>query len=177
MPYTVTETALPGVLILEPRVFEDERGFFFESFNARDFAQATGVDSVFVQDNHSASTKGVLRGLHFQKQHPQGKLLRVAVGEIFDVAVDIRPDSKTYAQWVGVNLSAENRRQLWVPEGFAHGFLVTSDVAEVMYKVTDYYRPSDEGCIVWNDPTIGVSWPTSAPPVLSPKDAAGSLLS
>lgn len=170
---TVTPTALPEVLILEPKVFGDERGFFFESFNARDFAQATGLERNFVQDNHSKSAKGVLRGLHYQLQQPQGKLVRVAQGEVFDVAVDIRKSSPNFGKWVGINLSAANARQLWVPEGFAHGFLVLSETAEFLYKTTDYYAPPHEGCIVWNDPKLAINWPIDQAPSLSSKDKVG----
>ncbi len=177
MPYTVTPTALPEVLILEPKVFGDERGFFFESFNAKDFEQATGLKRNFVQDNHSKSVKGVLRGLHYQLQQPQGKLVRVTQGEVFDVAVDIRKSSPNFGKWVGVNLSATNARQLWVPEGFAHGFLVLSETAEFLYKTTDYYAPEHERCIVWNDPKLAITWPTDQAPSLSSKDQAGSNLS
>ena len=173
MPYTVTPTSLPEVLILEPKVFGDARGFFFESFNARDFAQSTGLDVQFVQDNHSKSAKGVLRGLHYQIEHPQGKLVRVTQGEVFDVAVDLRRSSPTFGKWEGVVLSAENKRQLWVPPGFAHGFLVTSDSAEFLYKTTDYYHPEFECSLLWNDPTVGVQWPIDAAPLLAAKDMAG----
>jgi len=156
MPYTVTPTALPEVLILEPKVFGDARGFFFESFNQRDFAQATGLDVQFVQDNHSRSVKGVLRGLHYQIQHPQGKLVRVTQGEVFDVVVDLRRNSPNFGKWDGVLLSADNKRQLWVPPGFAHGFVVTSDTAEFLYKTTDYWYPEFERSLLWNDPAVGV---------------------
>ncbi|MGE4376817.1 MAG: dTDP-4-dehydrorhamnose 3,5-epimerase [Burkholderiaceae bacterium] len=176
MPYQVTPTALPEVLILEPKVFGDERGFFFESYNQRDFAQATGLQVAFVQDNHSRSAKNVLRGLHYQVQQPQGKLVRVVQGEVFDVAVDLRKKSKTFGQWVGEILSAENKRQLWIPAGFAHGFVVLSDTAEFLYKTTDYYAPAHERCIRWDDPAIGIHWPIAAPPILAAKDAAGKLL-
>ncbi|MBC7213656.1 dTDP-4-dehydrorhamnose 3,5-epimerase [Extensimonas perlucida] len=176
MPYQVTPTALPEVLILEPKVFGDERGFFFESYNQRDFAQATGLQVAFVQDNHSRSVKNVLRGLHYQIQQPQGKLVRVVQGEVFDVAVDLRKKSKTFGQWVGEILSAENKRQLWIPAGFAHGFVVLSDTAEFLYKTTDYYAPAHERCIRWDDPAIGIRWPIAAPPILAAKDAAGKLL-
>ena len=176
MPYQVTPTALPEVLILEPKVFGDERGFFFESYNQRDFAQATGLQVAFVQDNHSRSAKNVLRGLHYQVQQPQGKLVRVVQGEVFDVAVDLRKKSKTFGQWVGEILSAENKRQLWIPAGFAHGFVVLSDTAEFLYKTTDYYAPAHERCIRWDDPAIGIRWPIAAPPILAAKDAAGKLL-
>ncbi|WKZ85924.1 dTDP-4-dehydrorhamnose 3,5-epimerase [Ralstonia pickettii] len=177
MKLTVTPTTLPGVLLLEPKVFGDSRGFFFESFSAKDFEAATGLRREFVQDNHSRSVRNVLRGLHYQIQHPQGKLVRVVAGEVFDVAVDIRKDSPTFGRWVGVTLSAENKRQLWVPEGFAHGFLVTSDSAEFAYKTTEYWYQGDERCIAWNDPDIGVAWPITAAPVLSDKDARAPHLS
>ena len=176
MPYTVTPTALPGVLILEPKVFGDARGFFFESFNQRDFAQATGLDVQFVQDNHSRSVKGVLRGLHYQIQHPQGKLVRVTQGEVFDVVVDLRRSSPHFGQWVGEVLSADNHRQLWVPPGFAHGFLVTSDSAEFLYKTTDYWYPEHERSLLWNDPSVNVQWPLQGVPQLAAKDAVGKRL-
>ncbi len=172
----VIETALPGVLILEPKVFGDERGFFYESFNARVFEDATGLKRQFVQDNHSRSQKGVLRGLHYQLEHTQGKLVRVTAGEVLDVAVDIRRSSPHFGRWVGVRLSAQNLRQLWVPEGFAHGFVVQSDHAEFLYKTTDYYQPSAERSILWNDPTLAIDWQLSAAPQLSAKDQAGKLL-
>jgi dTDP-4-dehydrorhamnose 3,5-epimerase len=174
MPYQVTTTPLPGVLVLEPKVFGDDRGFFFESFNARDFAQATELQKTFVQDNHSKSAKGVLRGLHYQVQHPQGKLVRVTQGAVFDVAVDIRPDSPTHGQWFGLELSADNKKQLWIPEGLAHGFLVTSDSAEFLYKTTDYWYPEHERSLLWNDPDLGIDWPLhllDSPPLLATKDA------
>ena len=176
MPYTVTPTALPGVLILEPKVFGDARGFFFESFNQRDFAQATGLDVQFVQDNHSRSVKGVLRGLHYQIQHPQGKLVRVTQGEVFDVVVVLRRSSPHFGQWVGEVLSADNHRQLWVPPGFAHGFLVTSDSAEFLYKTTDYWYPEHERSLLWNDPSVNVQWPLQGVPQLAAKDAVGKRL-
>ena len=176
MPYTVTPTVLPEVLILEPKVFGDARGFFFESFNQRDFAQATGLDVQFVQDNHSRSVNGVLRGLHYQIQHPQGKLVRVTQGEVFDVAVDLRRKSPHFGQWVGVVLSADNHRQLWVPPGFAHGFVVTSDTAEFLYKTTDYWYPEHERSLLWNDPAVGVVWPIHDQPQLAAKDAVGKAL-
>ncbi|POA57090.1 MULTISPECIES: dTDP-4-dehydrorhamnose 3,5-epimerase [unclassified Pseudomonas] len=172
----VITTELPGVLIIEPKVFGDERGFFYESFNAKVFAEATGVDVQFVQDNHSRSQKGVLRGLHYQLQNTQGKLVRVTQGEVLDVAVDIRRSSPHFGQWVAVRLSAANHRQLWVPEGFAHGFVVLSDFAEFLYKTTDYYTPSAERSIRWDDPTLAIDWELSEPPQLSAKDQAGSLL-
>ena len=176
MPYTVTPTAIADVLILEPKVFGDARGFFYESFNARDFAQATGLDVHFVQDNHSKSAQGVLRGLHYQIQHPQGKLVRVVQGEVFDVAVDLRQSSATFGRWVGVHLSADNHRQLWVPPGFAHGFVVTSESAEFLYKTTDYWYPEHERSLLWSDPAVGIQWPLDASPLLAAKDAAGRLL-
>lgn len=172
----VTPTAHPEVLILEPKVFGDERGFFMESFNHGVFAEATGVHLNFVQDNHSRSRNGVLRGLHYQLEQPQGKLVRVARGAVFDVAVDIRKSSLRFGQWVGVELSEENHRQLWVPPGFAHGFLVLSGSADFLYKTTEYYAPKHERCIAWNDAAIGIQWPTETAPELSSKDAAGSLL-
>ena len=169
-----TPTAIADVLLIEPRVFGDARGFFYESFNARAFAEATGVKLDFVQDNHSKSARGVLRGLHYQSQRPQGKLVRVVSGEVFDVAVDIRPQSPTYGQWVGEILSASNHRQLWIPPGLAHGFLVLSDTAEFLYKTTDYYAPEYERCLAWDDRTINISWPLNgAVPLVSAKDAAG----
>ncbi len=165
-------TRIPEVLIIEPQVFGDARGFFFESFNQRRWQETTGVDTRFVQDNHSRSEQGVLRGLHYQTRQPQGKLVRCVVGEVFDVAVDLRQSSPTFGDWVGVELSAENKRQLWVPEGFAHGFLVLSESAEFLYKTTDYYAPQYEQCIRWNDPDLAIAWPT-AEPLLSAKDLAG----
>ena len=171
-----TRTAIADVFLLEPRVFGDERGFFYESFNARAFAQATGADVQFVQDNHSKSAKGVLRGLHYQSEQPQGKLVRVTAGAVFDVAVDIRPQSPSYGAWVGEILSAENRRQLWIPAGLAHGFLVVSESAEFLYKTTDFYAPQHEKCIRWDDPTLKVAWPLDGKqPQLSGKDAQGQL--
>lgn len=172
----VIATQIPEVLIIEPKVFGDERGFFYESFNALAFEQATGVRTQFVQDNHSRSQKGVLRGLHYQLEHTQGKLVRVTVGEVLDVAVDIRRSSPTFGRWVGVRLSAQNRRQLWVPEGFAHGFVVLSDFAEFLYKTTDYYAPSAERCIRWDDPELAIDWQLDEPPQLSAKDQAGKSL-
>lgn len=169
----VTPTAIADVLIIEPRVFGDARGFFFESFNQRDFNAATGTDFTFVQDNHSRSMKGVLRGLHYQVNQPQGKLVRVVRGAVFDVAVDIRPASPTFGHWVGLELNEDDHRQLWIPPGFAHGFLVLSESAEFLYKTTDYYVPAVERCIAWNDPTIGVRWPLNGDPVLSAKDRLG----
>lgn len=171
-----TPTALPEVLLLEPRVFGDERGFFYESFNARAFAEVTGVQREFVQDNHSRSQRGVLRGLHYQIEQPQGKLVRVTAGEVLDIAVDIRRSSPTFGKWVGVRLSAENKQQLWVPEGFAHGFVVLSEYAEFLYKTTDYYAPAHERCIRWDDPELAIDWQLSEAPQLSAKDQAGSSL-
>ena len=177
MPYTVTPTALPGVLILEPKVFGDARGIFFESFNARDFAQCTGLDVQFVQDNHSKSAQGVLRGLHYQIQQPQGKLVRVVQGQVFDVAVDMRRSSPNFGKWVGFVLSAENKRLAWIPPGFAHGFLVLSEFAEFLYKTTEYYAPAHERSLLWNDPTVGIEWPLDGlTPQLAAKDLAGKLL-
>lgn len=174
---TITPTKIPDVFIIEPKVFGDERGFFFESFNQKNFTEKTGITSEFVQDNHSRSVQGVLRGLHYQIQHTQGKLLRVVAGEIFDVAVDMRKSSPTFGQWVGCILSAENKRQFWVPPGFAHGFLVTSDIAEVLYKTTDYYAPNYERSLLWNDPEVGIDWPLEGiTPILSAKDQAGQPL-
>lgn len=172
----VTATAIPDVLVIEPKVFGDERGFFFESFNARAFQQATGLKREFVQDNHSKSVKNVLRGLHYQIQNPQGKLVRVVQGEVFDVAVDLRKSSKTFGQWVGVHLSAENKKQLWVPEGFAHGFVVLSETAEFLYKTTDYYAPEYERSLLWCDPVLNIKWPIGGEPKLVAKDAAAKLL-
>lgn len=174
MPITATPTAIPDVLIIEPKVFGDDRGFFFESFNENDFSAAVGRKVTFVQDNHSLSKKGVLRGLHYQMQQTQGKLVRVCRGSVFDVAVDLRQSSKNFGQWVGVELSAENKKQLWVPEGFAHGFLVLSDEAEFLYKTTDYWHATSEQCIAWDDAQLDIQWPDiGMRPVLNPKDAAG----
>ena len=169
----VTPTRIPDVLLIEPKVFGDDRGFFFESYNQKAFQEATGLNVSFVQDNHSKSAKNVLRGLHYQIEQPQGKLVRVTQGEVFDAAVDIRKGSKTYGQWVGLILSAENKKQLWIPPGFAHGFLTLSETAEFLYKTTDYYSPKYERCIVWNDPVIGVEWPIQVPPTISAKDEKG----
>jgi dTDP-4-dehydrorhamnose 3,5-epimerase len=177
MPIKAIPTAIPDVLILEPTVFGDDRGFFFESFNARDFRAATGLGVEFVQDNHAGSRYGVLRGLHFQRTpKAQGKLVRATFGEVFDVAVDIRPNSSTFGKWVGVTLSAENRRQLWIPAGLAHGYLVTSEAAEFQYKATEYYSPSDEAVLAWNDPTVGITWPIHMPPIVAPRDMRGASL-
>ena len=173
----IIKTNIPDVLIIEPKVFEDERGFFFESFNKSDWLEATGLECDFVQDNHSCSTKGVLRGLHYQPPPAaQGKLVRVLVGEIFDVAVDIRRASANFGQWTAQRLSADNRLQMWIPEGFAHGFLVLSEIAEVLYKTTDYYAPQDERCIAWNDDDISIAWPMYDGLSLSPKDSAAPKL-
>lgn len=172
----VTPTTIPDVLLIEPRVFGDARGFFFESFNRQGFRDATGLDLDFVQDNHSRSGKGVLRGLHYQIEQPQGKLVRVVRGAVFDVAVDIRQGSATFGQWVGTELSEDNHRQLWIPPGFAHGFMVLSDSADFLYKTTDYYAPAHERCIAWNDPDIGIDWPAGVTPQLSAKDQGGKRL-
>jgi dTDP-4-dehydrorhamnose 3,5-epimerase len=169
----VLPTAIADVLIIEPRVFGDARGFFYESFNQKTFNESTGVNLNFVQDNHSRSAKGVLRGLHYQVRQPQGKLVRVVRGSVFDVAVDIRKASPSFGKWVGVELSEDNHRQLWVPAGFAHGFLVTSESAEFLYKTTDYYAPEHERCIAWNDPDIAIQWPVDGVPNLSAKDMLG----
>jgi dTDP-4-dehydrorhamnose 3,5-epimerase len=169
----VVPTDLPDVLILEPKVFGDERGFFLESFNLRGFGQATGVKADFVQDNHSRSRRGVLRGLHYQVRQPQGKLVRVVAGEVFDVAVDLRRSSPAFGRWTGTRLSAENKRMMWIPAGFAHGFLVLSESADFLYKTTDYYAPEHERCVLWNDPEVGIRWPLEGEPVLAPKDQAG----
>lgn len=169
----ILPTDIPDVLIILPRVFEDDRGFFYESYNERAFTEKTGVEAPFVQDNHSRSSQNVLRGLHYQIQQTQGKLVRVISGAVFDVAVDLRKSSPTFGQWVGCLLSAENKRLLWLPEGLAHGFLVVSEAAEVLYKATNYYAPKYERCILWNDPDLGIDWPLMATPVLSAKDRAG----
>lgn len=169
----VIKTAIPDVLIIEPKVFGDSRGFFFESHNQRRFEEMTGVRLPFVQDNHSRSARGVLRGLHYQMHQPQGKLVRVTQGEVFDVAVDMRRSSPTFGQSVSVLLSAESHRQLWIPPGFAHGFLVTSDSADFLYKTTDYYAPEHERALLWNDPVLGINWPLQGEPVLSAKDKVG----
>ena len=167
----ITRTKIPEVLIIEPQVFGDDRGFFMESWNQKAFNEAVGRDVNFVQDNHSRSTKGVLRGLHYQIKQPQGKLVRCVVGEVFDVAVDLRRSSSTFKKWVGVHLSAENKRQFWVPEGFGHGFLVLSESADFLYKTTNYYAPEYERCIRWDDPTLAIDWPSGLTPKLSTKDA------
>ena len=169
----VVQTEIPDVLIFEPRVFGDERGFFLESWNAREFDNAVGAKVQFVQDNHSRSRRGVLRGLHYQVKQSQGKLVRVARGRAFDAAVDLRKSSATFGQWVGTELSEDNHRQFWIPPGFAHGFLVLSECADFIYKATDYYAPEHERCLIWNDPTVGINWPANAEPILSAKDRAG----
>lgn len=172
----IISTRIPEVMLIEPTVYGDERGFFFESFNEKKFKELTGIDTHFVQDNHSKSVRGVLRGLHYQLQQTQGKLVRVVAGAVFDVAVDIRKSSPTFGQWVGVELSAENKRQLWVPPGFAHGFVTTSDSAEFLYKTTDYWAPEFERSILWNDPAIAIDWQLDGEPQLSGKDKVGALL-
>lgn len=171
-----TKLEIPDVVVFEPKVFGDDRGFFFESFNQRNFEEAVGVSVDFVQDNHSMSARNVLRGLHYQIEQPQGKLVRVVQGEVFDVAVDIRKSSPTYKKWVGVHLSAENKKQLWIPAGFAHGFIVLSDKAEFLYKTTNYYAPEHERCILWNDPELAIQWPAESTPILSGKDAKGATM-
>ncbi len=171
-----TRLAISDVVLIEPKVFGDARGFFFESFNQKAFNEATGTNHVFVQDNHSRSSQGVLRGLHYQIQQPQGKLVRVARGRVWDVAVDIRKSSPTFGQWVGAELSEDNQHQLWVPPGFAHGFVVLSESADFLYKTTDYYVPEHERCIAWNDPQLAIAWPIAGAPSLSAKDAQGLLL-
>lgn len=173
MSLNVIPTEIPEVLLIEPKVFGDERGFFYESFNARLFEEATGVKTAFVQDNHSRSVRNVLRGLHYQVQHPQGKLVRVVSGAVFDVAVDIRKSSPTFGKWVGEVLSATNHKQLWIPEGFAHGFVVLSEYAEFLYKATDYWAPQYERCIAWNDQDLAIGWPLDVNPTLSDKDRQG----
>ncbi|MCC6194998.1 MAG: dTDP-4-dehydrorhamnose 3,5-epimerase [Burkholderiales bacterium] len=171
----ITPLALPEVLMVEPRVFGDERGFFYESWNRRAFAQH-GIDADFVQDNHSRSRRGVLRGLHYQIEHAQGKLVRVTAGEVFDVAVDLRRSSPTFGRWAGATLSAASKRMLWIPAGFAHGFVVTSDDAEFLYKTTDYWYPEHERTVLWSDPALGIEWPLAGAPILAAKDAAGTPL-
>jgi len=173
----IVATAIPDLLIIEPRVFGDDRGFFYESFNQRRFTELTGVTDSFVQDNHSKSARHVLRGLHYQIKQAQGKLVRVTAGEVLDIAVDIRRSSPTFGKWVSLKLSAENKKMLWIPKGFAHGFVVLSESAEFLYKTTDYWAPEHERCIVWNDPELGIDWQLgSATPLLSGKDQAGKLL-
>ena len=171
-----TAGALPEVLVLEPRVFGDDRGFFLESYNRRVFQEVAGIDVNFVQDNHSRSARNVLRGLHYQLKQAQGKLVRVVAGEIFDVAVDMRRSSARFGRWMGLHLSAQNKRMLWVPAGFAHGFLALSDSTEVLYKTTDYYAPEHERCVLWNDPDIGIDWPLAGMPLVSEKDGRGAAL-
>jgi dTDP-4-dehydrorhamnose 3,5-epimerase len=174
MSITVTPTSIPDVLVIEPKVFGDDRGWFFESFNEKDFSAAVGKSVSFVQDNHSSSKKGVLRGLHYQTEQTQGKLVRVCHGAVFDVTVDLRMASSTFGKWVGVELSVENKRQLWIPAGFAHGFLVLSETAEFLYKTTDYWHAASEKCILWNDPHLNIQWPDiGMEPILNPKDIAG----
>ena len=177
MPYTVTKTELPEVLILQPKIFNDVRGFFFESFNQRDFVQATGLDLIFVQDNHSRSTKGVLRGLHYQINHPQAKLVRAVKGSVFDVAVDLRRSSPNFGKWVGCELSAFNKRQLFIPAGFAHGFITISDEAEFLYKASDYWHSEFERSLLWSDPTVAIRWPYIGEPLITAKDKSGKLIS
>ena len=172
----IIKTKIPDILIIKPQVFGDDRGFFFESFNQKQFTEKSGINTQFVQDNHSRSQQNVLRGLHYQIQQPQGKLVRAIIGEIIDVAVDIRRNSPTFGQWVSCVLSAENKQELWIPIGFAHGFYVLSDVAEVLYKTTDYYAPKQERTILWNDPDIDINWENTTTPILSQKDQAGSFL-
>ena len=171
----VIQTEIPDVKIIQPKVYEDDRGFFLETFEQKRYQEMLDIDFNFVQDNHSRSQKNVLRGLHFQKENPQGKLVRVVRGEVFDVAVDIRKDSSTYGKWVGVILSEDNKSQLWIPPGLAHGFLVLSDIADFEYKCTNYYDPNSEGCLLWNDPTININWPITTP-ILSDKDRLGKTL-
>ncbi|MCF8055726.1 MAG: dTDP-4-dehydrorhamnose 3,5-epimerase [Desulfocapsa sp.] len=173
----ITATAIPDVLLVEPTVFGDDRGFFYESYNEQKWEELTGLQTRFVQDNHSRSARNVLRGIHYQIKQPQGKLVRVVVGEVFDVAVDLRRSSPTFGQWVGESLSAENKKSLWVPEGFGHGFLVLSDAAEFLYRTTDFYAPEYERCIVWNDTDISIAWPLDGEPILSEKDKKGVLFS
>lgn len=170
----IIPTSLPGVILIEPKVFGDARGFFFESFNARRFAELTGITTPFVQDNQSRSAKGVLRGLHYQIRQPQGKLVRVIAGEVFDVAVDVRRASPTFGQWCGYSLSVENKRQIWIPPGFAHGFVTQSEYAEMIYKTTDYWAPEHERCIRWDDAQLAIKWPLDMPPLLSAKDEQGA---
>lgn len=172
----VLDTAIDDVKIIQPKVFGDDRGFFLETFEKRRYQQMLNIDYDFVQDNHSRSRKGVLRGLHFQRENPQGKLVRVVRGEVFDVAVDIRKDSPSYGKWAGVILNEENKMQFWIPPGLAHGFVVLSDIADFEYKCTDYYNPASEGCLIWNDPTVGIKWPLHGEPILSDKDKLGKLL-
>jgi len=176
MAMKVMQMAIPDVLVIEPQIFGDDRGFFYESYNQKVLLEKAGISQQFVQDNHSRSAKNVLRGLHYQIKQAQGKLVRVVVGSVFDVAVDLRKSSKTFGQWVGMHLIAENKQHLWVPAGFAHGFVVLSEYAEFLYKTTDYYAPEHERCILWNDPDLAIAWPIQGEPVLSAKDRAGKLL-
>ncbi len=171
----VSPTAIPDVLVIEPEIFGDERGYFYESFNYQRWLRNTGIECDFVQSNHSRSIRGVLRGLHYQVKQPQGKIVRVVVGEVFDVAVDLRRSSPYFGKWVGAHLSAENKKQIWIPEGFGHGYLVLSDAAEFLYRTTDYYAPEHERCIIWNDPDISIDWPVDGEPLLSTKDTSGML--
>ncbi len=171
----VSPTAMPDVLVIEPEIFGDERGYFYESFNYQRWLRNTGIECDFVQSNHSRSIRGVLRGLHYQVKQPQGKIVRVVVGEVFDVAVDLRRSSPYFGKWVGAHLSAENKKQIWIPEGFGHGYLVLSDAAEFLYRTTDYYAPEHERCIIWNDPDISIDWPVDGEPLLSTKDTSGML--
>jgi dTDP-4-dehydrorhamnose 3,5-epimerase len=176
MPIVLTPTVIPDVLLIEPKIFEDDRGWFYESFNQKDFSDAIGQSVTFVQDNHSLSKRGVLRGLHYQMTQTQGKLVRVCRGSVFDVVVDMRQSSTTYGQWVGIELSAENKKQLWIPAGFAHGFMVLSDQAEFLYKTTDYWHAASEQCLFWNDPTVKINWPNLGfSPILNSKDALGCM--
>jgi dTDP-4-dehydrorhamnose 3,5-epimerase len=178
MPIAVIPTVIPDVLIIEPKVFVDDRGWFFESFNQKEFSEVVGRDITFVQDNHSSSKKGVLRGLHYQMEQTQGKLVRVCHGAVFDVAVDLRKTSPTFGKWVGVELSADNKKQLWIPQGFAHGFFVLSERAEFLYKTTDYWHPASEQCLMWNDPNVNIQWPINeSAPIINLKDSRGHLLS
>jgi dTDP-4-dehydrorhamnose 3,5-epimerase len=172
----IIQTEIPDLLVIEPQLFEDDRGFFYESYNERVFLEKVGITEHFVQDNHSRSIQNVLRGLHYQIQQPQGKLIRIVSGTVFDVAVDLRKSSQTFGQWVGTNLTAENKRQLWIPIGFAHGFLVLSEYAEVLYKTTNYYAPQHERTILWNDPNLAIAWPIQTEPILSTKDQIAKLL-
>ncbi|AFY32511.1 dTDP-4-dehydrorhamnose 3,5-epimerase [Calothrix sp. PCC 7507] len=172
----IIQTEIPDVVVIEPQVFGDDRGFFYESYNEKAFLEKAGITAHFVQDNHSCSAENVLRGLHYQIQQPQGKLVRVVVGAVFDVAVDLRKSSPTFAQWIGIHLTGENKRQLWIPAGFAHGFVVLAESTEVLYKTTDYYAPQHERTILWNDPDLAIAWPISASPILSAKDKIGKSL-
>lgn len=176
MPFTTHQTTLTGVLLLQPKVFNDDRGIFYESFNQRDLTHALGTSITFVQDNHSQSKKNVLRGLHYQIKQPQGKLVRVTRGEVFDVSVNLQRGHPQFGHWVGVHLSAENKRQVWIPPGFAHGFLILSEIAECLYKTTDYYAPEHERSLLWCDPVVGIKWPLTCQPILSPKDVGAPCL-